>query len=245
MKKIFNIIKKCYNKFIEIINVIILNVFKMIFKIQDNYIILESEGDYSDNILAFYKYMIKNNYNDKYKLIWIVHEPKKYKKEKNVVFVSRYGSKIKIKFYYYLAVSKFMIFSHPYWLKKWRKEITTTCKDKIFDYVLCCGEKGKEIRKRIFENIDDKQILMIGIPRVDLMYEHRDCLKELIPNYKNEKMILVMETYKQSKNWKDSKNNNVSYGINVVKNIRDLQKLDEFLQKENVKIVVICKICLF
>ena len=38
-----------------------------IFKIK-NVIVFESNADYSDNSRAFYEYLIKNNYNEKYKL---------------------------------------------------------------------------------------------------------------------------------------------------------------------------------
>ena len=38
-----------------------------IFKIK-NVIVFESNADYSDNSRAFYEYLIKNNYNEKYKI---------------------------------------------------------------------------------------------------------------------------------------------------------------------------------
>ena len=38
-------------------------------------LILESEGDFTDNIKAFYDYLIKNRINDYIKIIWFVHNP--------------------------------------------------------------------------------------------------------------------------------------------------------------------------
>ena len=82
---------------------------------------MESEGDFTDNIRAFYDFMLDNQYNRQYKLIWIVHEPQKYTAPSNVVFISRYHL-INFKADYYTTVAKFFLFSHPYWFKKRRKE---------------------------------------------------------------------------------------------------------------------------
>ena len=83
-------------------------------------LILESEGDFTDNIKAFYDYLIKNRINDYIKIIWFVHNPSEYPKINNVKFISRYKF-INLQADFYIATSHIFVFSHPYWLTKWRK----------------------------------------------------------------------------------------------------------------------------
>lgn len=46
--------------------------------------------DFSDNARALFQYMLDNNYNQKYELVWLVHDPnmfERYKSIKNVTFI--------------------------------------------------------------------------------------------------------------------------------------------------------------
>lgn len=48
------------------------NHYKKVLPIQDNLIVLESQGDLSDNAWALYEYMKNNGYLEKYHVIWLV-----------------------------------------------------------------------------------------------------------------------------------------------------------------------------
>lgn len=239
------------NKISNCINCKIIDLFKMICVVKQEYIVLESEGDFTDNIKAFYDYLISNRINDYIKIIWFVHNPSEYPKTKNVMFVSRYKF-INFKADYYIAVAHIFIFSHPYWLTKWKKDqivIHTTHsasqikKDtsdpiKISDYVLVCSDDVKEKRKGAFL-IPEENLLVIGQPRIDLLFKHKDCIKKLIPNYDGQKVILSMETFKQTKYWTDGDNVD-SFAINVVHTLDDMKKLDAFLEKN--KCIILIKV---
>ena len=60
MSKIFNCMKKIYVKMRSFMNLKLLKFFQHI-KLKENYIVLESEGDFTDNIRAFYEYLIENH----------------------------------------------------------------------------------------------------------------------------------------------------------------------------------------
>ena len=45
-----------------------------------NRILFETNDDFTDNCRALFDYMVANGYNKKYELVWLVHEPEKYKK---------------------------------------------------------------------------------------------------------------------------------------------------------------------
>ena len=57
-----------------------------------NRILFETNDDFTDNCRALFDYMVANGYNKKYELVWLVHEPEKYKKyqAENVKFVQQF-----------------------------------------------------------------------------------------------------------------------------------------------------------
>lgn len=236
-RKLYSVTEKCIQKIIRSICSIL--------PLRNNYIVLESEGDFTDNIRVFYEYMLEHEYNKQYKMIWIVHEPRKYISHENVEFVSRYKL-FNFKANYYCAVSKYFLFTHPYWFRKVRKEqtvINTTHsvaqlkkpmkqqKDIPFDYLLVCSSYCAEIKKKVL-SVEDKMILNIGMPRIDLMYKHIDCVSRLIPDYNGEKIILSMQTFKQSATMNDGKDVD-PYALNVVRTDEEIIKLDQFLKNHN------------
>lgn len=249
VKGIKKVAKIAQDKVIDYTNKLIVRVFRQFFGITKNRIVLESEGDFTDNIKAFYDYLLDNKINQQVEIIWFVHNPFEYPKVKNVKFVSRYGI-INLAADYYIATAHIFIFSHPYWLTKWRKEqivIHTTHsasqlkKDtsnpiKISDYVLVCSDDVKEKRKEAFL-IPKDNLLVIGQPRIDLLFKHKECVKELIPDYKGQRVFLSMETFKQTKHWKDSDNID-SFAINVAHTLEDMEKLDNFLGTHNSIIII-------
>lgn len=248
-KKLISLLYKLLQKLTYAINRIVIVILHRL-PIKNNFIVLESEGDYTDNIYTFYEYLIDNKYNDRYKLIWIVHEPKNYPQVPNVEFVSRFHIGVHFKFDYYIAISKYFLFSHPYWLTNWRKgqvvihtnhsaahlKYVQPVTIKRADYVLCCSEYCKKIKKDIFV-AEGTQFPVLGMPRIDLMFRHKDCMNLLYRDYMNQKVILAMETFKQSLSWNDS--NQVSkFAINVVKNLDELKLLDEYLVLKNTILVI-------
>ena len=218
------------------------------FPIDKHCIVLESEGDYTESIRVFYDFLLSNKLNEKYKIIWLVHSPKNYKNMHNVQFISRYHYCVNFKADFYLATAKFFIFSHPYWFRNWRKEqivihtthsvaqlkgVNNPIKEKIFDYVLVCSDYCAEIK---IKNYPDKydSILKLGMPRLDLMYQHKECLPELVQQYNGEKLILSMATFKQRKSEIQSDSTyEDKFAINVVASIEELKTLDAFLKKNN------------
>jgi len=264
MSGIISFIKRTKNRgLLNILKIIDLKVIKKIdrlfvktfsiFKTDEKCIVLESQGDYTDNIKVFYDYMVKNKLNDDYKLIWIVHNPKNYEPVSNVKFVSRFHYGIHVKLDYYIATAKFIVFSHPYWLTSWKddqvvihtthsafqlKGTDTRGKEtmKIFDYVLCCSPYVRDIRMKNL-SVKFEQMLVIGMPRIDLVFQHKNCLGTLIREYAEEKVILSMETYKQANSWNDSGSVDC-FALNVVHTIEELKLLDSYLGRKGCKLIV-------
>ena len=220
-------------------------------------IVFESENDFADNPRAFYEFL-KNNttYLDDKKIIWFVEKAdycERHFKEKNVIFINRKTNSFfkRIKLNYILATSKWFIFSHPWWFKNWRRKqivinvshgiapmkgISNKIVDKVFDYAICTCEYTSHF---IAENFvcNTNRILDIGVPRIDELFSIDSIIDRLIPNYNNQRVILSMETFKQSKNYLDSEFND-KYSLNVVRSMHDLKLLDDFLIKNDSILII-------
>lgn len=51
-------------------------------KMVENRILFETNDDFTDNGRALFDYLVKQGYNKKYEIVWLVHEPGKYKNMK-------------------------------------------------------------------------------------------------------------------------------------------------------------------
>ena len=240
------------SKIRSLIDLSLLKIFQHI-KLKENYIVLESEGDFTDNIRAFYDYLIENRINERYRLIWVVHTPRKFKNkihDKNVRFISRFHRGIHIKAMYYNAVSKWFVVSHFSWPFIWKPEqivINTThsvhalkkmepVKRKCCDYVLSCSNYTADVLKEVF-HVDQAHCLTIGMPRLDLLYKHYDCVHKLFDDVRDEKIILCMATFRQTESWTDSKKVN-PYVLNIIASSEELAELNTFLRQQNYIMII-------
>ena len=239
-----------YKKAVKRLNRILVFVFRF-FPINNNKIILESQGDYSDNVRAFYEYLLSIDQLP-YKIIWFVQEPGYFKKKYNGLFISRNENRLNIIADYHIATAKCFVFSHPYWLKSWRKNqivINTTHsvaqlkaspnngQNKLYDYVLTCSDYCTEIRKKTFFDDCSDHFICIGQPRLDLMYHHKDCKALICPNNRDKSMVLCMETFKQTVSWDDGGNKD-KYALNVISCNEELKQLDSFLALNNYIMII-------
>ena len=218
----------------------------------DNYtIVFESEGDYSDNCRTLYEYIISRKLNVKYKLIWIVDDPSKYKKEYNVNFISRkYKTKKElINFYQTVGSAKFLFFTHPYWYhKKNDKQIIINLWHGIpltaggrdlhdtFDYITIPSEFSKQLFQKFIGSLES-QYVIVGSPRNDLLFSKNDSLKKITSTDDISKVILCMTTFKHSENMKDSAIV-CPFVLPCLSNEQELIDLNEELQKLKVKIII-------
>ena len=105
------------------------------------------------------------------------------------------------------------------------------------DYVLCCGKRAFYHRINGV-NGDKSRLLVLGMPRLDLLYRHRDCISVLAPDDNYDMVVLSMETFKQTYRWKDSNSADDMFAINVVRTKDELMALDDFLHKNNILMIV-------
>lgn len=239
-----------YKALIRVINHFLIFVF-YIFPIEADKILLESQGDYTDNVRAFSDYLQLKSISE-FDVYWLVQNPKEYRGKYKGKFLSRNEFCINFVADYHIATAKYFIFSHPYWLKKWRKEqtvINTTHSvaqlkgssnngaNKLYNYVLTCSDYCTEIRKKTFFDNCNDHFLCLGQPRLDLMFEHKDCSSILFRSHNEHKMILCMETFKRTKTWDDGGSKD-KFAINVISSRKEIEDLDRFLGDHDMYLVV-------
>lgn len=220
-----------------------------------NWIVLHSLPDFSDNAWAFYQYLIAQGYNKTHRIIWLVSQPEKYVQAENVRFVCGDSGHVLLHRDYYLARAQFVIHTHRTPIGRWRKNqvfINTTHSASQLkamggelkktqwrnqpNYRLRCGEDG--LRKMMKNTgMPESHFLVIGMPRLDLLFEKKDCLSVLYPGHRYARVVIVLETFRQNRAFSDSSFAN-TYGINIVRSEADLKALDECLAKNDTLMIV-------
>ncbi len=224
-----------------------------------DYIVFECESDMDDNPRAVYEYMVKNNYNAKYRLIWLVKNVdfcKKNYSQKNVVFLSRFDESVKnqIILNYYLSTAKWFIFSHPYWFKKYNKKQLiihvghgTPIKQTSKNFISDCYDVMSVPTINVLEwytkfwKCDKDRTFICGLPRNDLLFidecKKNGILTKIIPKYTNERVIICMPTYRQSVTRTDN-NSEDTYSLGVVNTEEQFLHLNDVLSKLHIHLIV-------
>lgn len=200
-----------------------------IFSVNNNLIVLESEGDICDNSYALYDYMKKNDYLNKYKVVWLVDDVNNAKKNKwpNTDFCTKIPKNIQFKRSKYLATCKYYIFDHcnvvDNLLKRKEQLNVNLCHGLGFkapkgsnnypktrpDLLVATGPfaaKGVSLCQN--EPLD--KIKTLGYPRIDYLFntetEDIDLIKSKFKLNNFNKILLWMPTFRKSNNDSISEN---------------------------------------
>ena len=231
MKK--SILKICF-KPLSLLNKIIKKDNKIIF--------FYSNLGFRDNVKAFYDYLIKNKYNEHYKIIVSVNDYKEYEYQapENVVFI---GNKEGIKAFLKAKYAFYCFGKYPIKPSKrqtvvnlWHgtplKKIGNLEKgcEKIdynfFSKVITSSQMYKPIMAQIF-GCKESQVEVLGNPRNDEMFV-QDIEVDKSVRGKYDKMILWLPTYREY----DEK-----FVISTLTE-EDLKQLDNELSKRNSRIII-------
>lgn len=238
----------------------ILLVCGSVYKIKD-IIVFESHMDYSDNSRAFYEYLIEHNYNKKYKIYWFVNDAAKFKNREiyNVKFITMWRSGAKrtflqwIKYFWIAKNAKFLIFSNRNLLKinrksravwinhgvpiksvRGRHQVPTADIDYRVDASEFCAEL--EMDQNGFKR---KQIIVVGNPRDDVLFEDTDTNKKVDDFNGFSKVILWLPTFRKSNNTNRVDSSfEFPLGIPVIYDKKSLKEFNDYLKKKNIILVL-------
>ncbi len=86
----------------------IIHLWEKLTPVKKNLILFESIGDMSDNSYPVFEYLLNNT--RKYRFVWVVKDPKKYKNSKRVKYIA-YTLR-SVKSIYYFAKAKYCFYTH-------------------------------------------------------------------------------------------------------------------------------------
>lgn len=234
---------------------------KMIHTPKENRIIMETKPDYADNGRVLSEYMVEHGYTDKYQIIWLVEEPRKFRqyRTKNVKFVKSVGkhhAQRTVRAYYYALTSKYVLFTHVFrWVEKklpdqiyvnlwhgcgYKASRRVPGKENIFDYCLVPGKVFIDTKAEFF-GCQKEQVLPIGYPRYNLYKKNNPRVEEYFSSLSREprKNVLWMPTFIQTKDLIYYDNPIPSIiGLPLMNSVLDLDRLEEICEKTNVNLII-------
>lgn len=232
-----------------------MRIFKPIFtrcKLNDT-IIIESHNDFDSNGGAFYDYLIKNGYNKKYKIVWMLNNPKPKNLPKNVE--GYYIYKPSIRKAYHLCTAKYLLSCHFIYGSVREGQIAgylthgsvslkrTTGNFQMPDGLNFILTPSNFIAPIVADNFGifypDKRQVILGFPVHDTFYSNEPGDLKKVTSVKYSKTILWMPTFRKSVDLnRNDSNGELPLGIPILRDMDSCLALNEFLKKENVLLIV-------
>lgn len=236
------------------IDAIIRKVILFLFKNSDlkEIIVIESHNDFDSNGGAFFQYLIENNYNKKYKIVWLIKNNKPNKLPSNVSCFPLFKPSIKKD--YVICKAKFFTadcnvsgkvrdgqksyyLSHgAFSLKKSKGKVDVP---SCVDYILIPSEYTRKIQESEYNPKPCTKLISIGFP------VHDQLLKPCIPQLckmnldASKKTIIWMPTFRKGGGYRRNDSFAVlPFGIPLVTNREQLLELNKILKENNAQMII-------
>lgn len=218
-----------------------------------NIIVIESHNDFDCNGGAFYNYLIENNYNKKYKIIWLVRKKYKKKLPENVKCVQLY--KPSLKKAYYMCMSKFFSYDCDVMPKLRDDQIVVFCSHgagglknvknnmripENINYILGQSKKYATIgAEQLSISPDDKRLVSIGYPSQDVFYDNDYEEIKKVTKRKFKKVILWMPTFRKGGGYnRNDSSKEQKLGIPLIQSIDSYNYINNILKELDILLII-------
>ncbi len=218
-----------------------------------NVIIIESHNDFDCNGGAFYKYLLDNNFNKKYKIVWLLKNPLNTDLPENVeAFMIR---KPNIKKDYYMCIAKYVLSDNYIFEKCNPNQVFVYCTHgagglknvkgnlvipKHVDYVLFQSPRYAKIQAEQYSmEYPSKRILYLGYPVHDVLNSNNnELLKITDKNYK--KTIIWMPTFRKKAGYLKREDSTAKQplGIPLILTKKQYLELNKYLNELDVLMII-------
>lgn len=233
--------------------------------IQQNLVLLESDGDLMDNGYALFDYMNRQGYLEKYHVIWMVSDVEKASKHQfpNTEYLPKFPKYFNHRWAKALATCHWIIFDHAnvlcnFYKRKEQKIIYLShgvgykntkanelkqCDLKSpSDFITVPGKLGR-ICLSNFTGEPIKKTIITGYPRNDYFFQKNKEIQKKIQKCWNflqySKVILWMPTFKQSYvNTLSEDYIHNETDLSLFNRMEDLENFSAFLKRKNVLLVL-------
>ena len=221
--------------------------------------------DFLDNARALFEYMLDNNYNEKYKLVWLVKNPEEFSKYngiENVEFLSFDWEDSEKKeerdtYYHRLCLAKYIFMTDAYGFVKnarrdqiriqlwhgcgFKTRTTFTRCEKRYEYTTVISDLYAGIHEDIY-GLRKDQVLVTGYAKQDWLFQpYEKELSELLGVKKSSKYIFWLPTFRMAD---DNISNLSQYEINpetglpIVMYKEQLLELDKLLEQLDITMII-------
>lgn len=218
-------------------------------------VILESAPEFADNTYSLYLEMLKNNYQNKYKIIWLITDDNindNFKRNDIYYFnINKKGIFHKIKFQYLINSSKFIITCNRFYKRKTNRQVIIylnhgqplkDCSKLKMNF----GDADASVTSSKFFveknaealNTDKDRFIIFGPPRNDGLFNEDKDVKKII-GYENSKIVVWLPTFRDHADGKRVDSNfEMPLGIPIIYNTNDLEKFNTLLKKKNIVFIL-------
>ena len=213
-----------------------------------NIIIIESHNDFDNNGGAFYQYLIKNGYNKRFEIVWLIKNNKPKELPPNVTCYPLYKPSVKKDY----AICKAKFFTadcvvtgkvregqKSYYLTHGAFALKNS-KGKIdipncVDYILIPSEFTRKMQEIQFNPQPQTNMISIGFPIHDQLL--KSCTPQLYKmglDTSQKKTIVWMPTFRKGGGYQRNDSRiELPLGIPLVENTKQLDELNQILKKNS------------
>ena len=217
-----------------------------------NIIVIESHNDFDCNGGAFYDYLIENQYNNQYKIVWIVKNSVNFSLPKNVIAFNI--AKISIRKNYYICRAKYFLSDDKTIAKIWPTQVSVYCThggctfknvkghlgvSNTVDYILSSSRKYDPYMCDNYSvPFPNERMLHIGFPSNDVFYKKNIDEYAKLRKKPFKQVVLWMPTFRRSKSGRNDSVIELPFGLPLITKEAQFEILNNQLLKNDQLLVV-------
>lgn len=222
--------------------------------------------DFADNARALFEYMLREGFDNRYELIWLVYDPAEYKdrfqNHPHVHFLPYSGSvsddeSVRDKYYQALCLAKYIFFTDAYGFARnarpdqirvqlWhgcgikRRVYFSPC-EKRYEYTTVIGDMYAELHARDY-GLRRDQVLVTGYPKDDWLFHPIVDWRERFHIPEASKYIFWMPTFRTANTAGLDNLNETAIagetGLPIVRMMDQMEKLNRLLEEKDALLLI-------